>query len=190
MPGAVAADLDFADTAWERAARPHGIDPALLYSLALVESRRHMGAGQIAPWPWVIRTPTGGYWFNSRASAERGLAAVLAKWPAKRVDVGAAQVNVGWHRDRFGKPSQLLDLEYNLNVAAGILAEAIHSTADTVVGVGRYHHWASAPRARRYGQRVWWTYRAITFGSPDPRSRYALASETEIAPLAARLSAR
>lgn len=181
-----AGELEFDGSAWARAARPHGLDPALLYAVALVESRRTVDAERVGPWPWVIRTPTGGYWFDSRARAERGLRAVLDKWPAKRVDVGIAQVNVGWHRERFDDPMRLLDLETNLRVAAGILADAIASTRDTVLGVGRYHHWASEPRSRAYGQRVWWAYRDVTFGRHDPARRYLVAAESDLAPVAAR----
>ncbi len=181
-------DLDFDGTAWARAAGPHGLDPALLYALTLVESRRTVAPDRIGPWPWAIRTPTGGYWFNSRERAEQGLEAVLAKWPAKRVDVGIAQVNVGWHAERFDDPMKLLGLEYNLKVAAAILADAIDSTRDTVLGVGRYHHWASEPRSRAYGQRVWWTYRDVTFGDPDPAQSFLLATEADLAPVAAELA--
>jgi len=164
--------IDLAGSAWARAARPHGIDPALLYALTLVESRRALGGHRVAPWPWVIHTPTGGYWFNSYASARRGLKAVLRKWPAKRVDVGAAQINVGWQRARFGDPAELLDLDRNLQVAAAILAGTIASTPDPVIGIGRYHHWASDARSRAYGQRVWWAYREVTFG--ESQNRYVL----------------
>ena len=185
---AAAGDLDFDGTPWAAAARPHGLDPALLYALTLIESRRGLGANRIGPWPWVIRTPTGSYWFNSRARAERGLRAVLAKWPAKAVDVGAAQVNVGWHRKRFGDPAELLALDHNLRIAAAILADAIRSTSDTVLGVGRYHHWSSEPRARAYGQRVWWAYRTIIFGERNPAARYLVATEAGFIPLAARFA--
>jgi hypothetical protein len=174
VPVAVsAAPPGLEESPWARAARPHGIDPALLYAVTLVESRRTVTGGHIAPWPWVLRTPTGGYWFRSRAAAERGLRAVLSRWPARRVDVGAAQVNLGWHAARYEDPYRLLDLEYNLQVAARILAEAIDSTRDPVLGIGRYHHWVSEGRARRYGERVWWTYRNVTFRN-GPRDRYRL----------------
>lgn len=187
---AAAAPLEFDATAWAEAARPHGLDPELLYALALAESRRTLGPGRAAPWPWVIRTPTGGYWFDSRAAARRGLAAVLARWPAKRVDVGAAQINVGWHRRRFGDPARLLELDYNLRVAAAILAEAVASTRDPVLGVGRYHHWAGDDRARTYGQRVWDNYRAITFGTTDPAARFVVTREQELDAVVARMAER
>lgn len=187
-PSAHANDLDFDGSAWARAAGPHGLDPALLYALTLVESRRAIAPEMIGPWPWVIRTPTGGYWFNSRERAEQGLEAVLAKWPAKRVDVGIAQVNVGWHANRFDDPVKLLGMEYNLEIAAGILADAIDSTRDTVIGVGRYHHWASESRSRAYGQRVWSTYRDVTFASPNPAGRFLLTTEADLVSVAAELA--
>lgn len=48
---AAAAPLDFRATAWAAAARPLGIDPALLYALALTESRRTLGPERYAPGP-------------------------------------------------------------------------------------------------------------------------------------------
>lgn len=174
--GALAAPLALDGSPWARAARPHGIDPALLYAVTLIESQRTFSGGRIAPWPWVLRTPTGGYWFRSRAAAERGLRAVLDRWPARRVDVGAAQINLGWHAARYEDPYRLLDLEYNLQVAARILVDAINSTGDPVLGIGRYHHWANDSRARRYGERVWWAYRNVTFrNGPSDRYRSNLA---------------
>lgn len=168
-----AAEPVFDDTPWAQAADPHGIDPALLYALALAESRRTIDVDRVGPWPWVIRTPTGSYWFDSRERAERGLRAVIAQWPAKAVDVGIGQVNLGWHAERFDDPMRLLDAEYNLEIAAAILADAIASTRDTVLGVGRYHHWASERRARVYGERVWGTYRELTLG------RFGVAEESD-----------
>jgi len=169
QPVARGAPLALDGTAWARAAAPYGIDPALLYAVTLVESRRGRPGGRISPWPWTLRTPTGGYWFESRRAAERGLRAVLERWPARRVDVGAAQINLGWHADRFEDPYRLFDLEYNLHVATRILADAIESTDDPVLGIGRYHHWVSERRARRYGDRVWWTYRQLTFSNARGR---------------------
>lgn len=187
---AAGAPLDFDGTAWAQAARPHGIDPALLYAIGLTESRRTVAPGRTAPWPWVLRTPTGGYWFDSREAAARGLRAVLEKWPPRRIDVGAAQVNLGWHRSRFTEPERLLELDYNLEVAAAILADAVASTRDPVIGVGRYHHWVAEDRTRAYGRRVWGHYRAVTFGTSDPSASYLVTDEAALRPVAARLAER
>lgn len=167
VPSALPAELELHDTAWAEAAHREGIAPALLYALALVESRRTLETGRVGPWPWVIRTPTGSYWFDSRERAEEGLRAVIEKWPGWAVDVGLAQVNLGWHAERFDDPLRLLDADYNLRIAAAILADAISSTRDPVVGIGRYHNWASDERTRGYGERVWQTYRELTLGPFD-----------------------
>ncbi|MDZ7749027.1 MAG: hypothetical protein U5K43_09460 [Halofilum sp. (in: g-proteobacteria)] len=187
---ATAAPLDLRATAWSAAARPHGIEPQLLYALALAESRRTLGPGRATPALGHPHADRRRHRFDSRAAARRGLEAVLARWPAKRVDVGAAQVNVGWHRRRFGDPARLLDLGYNLRVAAAILAEAVASTADPVLGVGRYHHWAGERRTRAYGQRVWDNYRAITFGHPDPGARFLVTPEHGLDAVVSRLAER
>lgn len=178
-----AGKLDFQGTVWSDAAGEAGIDPGLLYALALAESRRELGERGHSPWPWVIRTPTGGYWFDSRAAARRGLEAVLQQWPPKRVDVGAAQVNLGWHRHRFSDPAKLLDLRYNLLTAARILADAVASTRDPVLGIGRYHHWQDRQRSRDYARRVWAQYRRIALPDQDPRVDYIVAAEERLGEL-------
>jgi hypothetical protein len=187
---ATAEQLDFQGTVWYAVARKAGIDPALLYALALAESSRQVGDDRYTPWPWVIRTPTGGYWFDSREAAERGLRAVLAKWPAKRVDVGAAQVNLGWHRRRFDSPERLLGLRYNLRVAAAILARTVGSTGDPVMGIGRYNEWLDRGRARTYGRRVWTYYRKLAFGHDAPADDYIAATEQRLGQMAGWLAER
>jgi hypothetical protein len=187
---ATAEQLDFQGTVWYKVARKAGIDPALLYALALAESSRQVGDDRYTPWPWVIRTPTGGYWFDSREAAERGLRAVLAKWPAKRVDVGAAQVNLGWHRRRFDSPERLLGLRYNLRVAAAILARTVGSTGDPVMGIGRYNEWLDRGRARTYGRRVWTYYRKLAFGHDAPADDYIVATEQRLGQMAGWLAER
>jgi hypothetical protein len=164
---AEARSLDLEGTPWVEAARPHGFAPELLYAVTLVESQRGVGSGHVAPWPWTLRTPEGGEWFDSADAAAEGLAQARKTWPANRIDVGVGQVNLGWHAERFERPEDLLDPAVNLNVAAGILADAIASTRDPVIAVGRYHHWRSEKRARAYGERVWKIYRNIHFGDGD-----------------------
>jgi len=182
--------LDFDGTVWSDVAGEVGVDPGLLYALALTESGRELGEQGHSPWPWVIRTPSGGYWFDSRAAARRGLEAVRAEWPADRVDVGAAQINLGWHRHRFGDPAKLLDLRHNLRIAARILADSVASTRDPVLGIGRYHHWQDRERSRSYGQRVWGKYRRITLPGHEPRVDYLVASADRLSALVQRLARR
>lgn len=177
LPPAQGAAPEFRGTPWAEAADEHGLEPGLLYALTLVESRHRVGPKRVAPWPWTVHTPDGGRWFDSREEARAALADMLERWPAKRIDVGAAQINVGWHADAIDDPLRLLDLEYNLDVAADILARAVESTSDPVLGVGRYHAWVDRARARRYGREVWSMYRDIIAGRSSTVGRYALGPE-------------
>ena len=39
---------------WHRAAQKHGLDPLLLYAVAIQESGRQVGQGHIVPWPYAL----------------------------------------------------------------------------------------------------------------------------------------
>ncbi|MEX0607000.1 MAG: hypothetical protein WD382_11360 [Halofilum sp. (in: g-proteobacteria)] len=169
--------LEFRGTPWAAAADRHGLEPGLLYALTLVESRHRSGPDRVSPWPWTIHGPGGGRWFDSQEEARAALAEMLERWPAKRIDVGAAQINVGWHEDIIDDPLRLLDLDYNLEVAAQILARAVQSTSDPVLGVGRYHAWVDQARSRRYGRKVWRMYSDLLAGRGSTVGRYVLGPE-------------
>lgn len=141
-------------TAYETAASRHGISPTLLYAVTLRETKRIRSASEVSPWPWAIRTPAGGEWYDSRAEAATALEAALEKWPLRRIDVGIGQINLGWHAERYDAPAELLYTQRNLEIGAAILADALSSTDDPALGVGRYHTWSDADRAREYGDSV------------------------------------
>lgn len=169
--------LEFGGTPWAEAADRHGIEPALLYALTLVESRHSVGPNRVAPWPWTINTPNGSRWFDTRAEAREALDDMLERWPAKRIDIGAAQINLGWHADQVDDPHRLLSLEHNLEVAARILARSVETTSDPVLGVGRYHAWAPESRARSYGRKVWRMYRDVLAGERSTVGNYVFGPD-------------
>lgn len=43
--------LDLTGTFWEASAQRQGLDPTLLYALALQETQRPSGPGTVSPWP-------------------------------------------------------------------------------------------------------------------------------------------
>ncbi len=132
-----------------------GIDPVLMYAVSLVESAKSAGGGNVGPWPWTVRSPEGGRRFNSRDETEAYLAEALERFAPAEIDVGAYQINVHWHGDKFNSAAAMLDPRQNCRAAAQILSTALSSAPDDpVLGVGRYHHWRNEARARRYGQRV------------------------------------
>ncbi|MEA3413574.1 MAG: lytic transglycosylase domain-containing protein [Pseudomonadota bacterium] len=156
-------------TLWESVGRGHRIDPYLLYSVALVESRRHRTSDLVSPWPWTLNSPGGPRYFDSRREAENALATMLSSHPDLSVDIGLMQINTLYHGHRVDDLQQLLDPETNLRIGTAILREAMTSAPDRPrLGVGRYHSW-TPDRAREYGARVWDIYERIR-----PATRYAL----------------
>jgi hypothetical protein len=145
---------------WRQAAQKHGIDYRLLYAVAIRESGRNVGKNRVAPWPYALHFNGSNvaFYAESRREAEQLLSLALSI--TDNVDVGLAQVNWRYHKDKVKRPQDLLDPKKNLEVASRILAEALASTADRVLGVGRYHSWDET-KARRYGKDVLILYQAI-----------------------------
>lgn len=167
IPAALHRDREggFPGPIWEQAARSHGVDPVLLYSVALFESGRRGGKHKVGPWPYALH-------FNEAdvsiyASSSREARFVLARVTTDNVDIGLGQVNYHSHKDKVQRPEDLLDPKINLRVASQILAAALSSTPDLELGVGRYHSHTEW-RARAYGRKVLTIYQALkeTLGKP------------------------
>ncbi|CAM5558612.1 transglycosylase SLT domain-containing protein [Eoetvoesiella caeni] len=157
---ASASALDLSGTIFEKAGKAVGIDPPLIYSIALAESAYGQGKGRLSPHPWTLRTKTATY-ADTRIEAEAVLKSYLDSG-RKLVDVGLMQINVRWNGHRVGSPLELLDPYTNVLVGAQILAEAIGSSPkDLELGIGRYHNWDDDARARNYGARVLAIYRNV-----------------------------
>ena len=78
---------------WHRAAQKHGLDPLLLYAVAIQESGRKVDQGRIVPWPYALHFNGSmvSFYAESRQEAEQLLK--LALPITENVDVGLAQVN-------------------------------------------------------------------------------------------------
>ena len=145
--------LDLSATQWEAVAERHGLDPLLLYALALQETQRPAGDGTAAPWPWTLRSAEGRRFYDSHEAADSALRAVASK--GGDLDIGLLQVSLKRHRQRVGDPAGLLDPAVNLTVAAAALAGAMGTAGDDLaLGVGRYRYPEDDAAARSYGQRV------------------------------------
>ncbi len=152
---ALAFDLEW--TTWANVARNEGVDPLILYAVALTESGRPAEQGQIRPWPWALNVDGDPIFAASREEA----AMLLAVHRDKSVDVGLLQVNTRWHGHRVDRLEALLDPVINLTVGAAILKEALASTpGDLTAGIGRYHS-TRPERAKAYARTVLALYRHL-----------------------------
>ncbi|WP_448205383.1 lytic transglycosylase domain-containing protein [Azospirillum sp. sgz302134] len=155
-----------AGTAWEQVARQHGLDPALLYAIALVESRRYYpGEEAFRPHPWALRGPEGPK-YPADAEAARRVLRSMDPSSLRATDIGLMQVNYHWHGHRVERPEDLLDPYTNITVAATILAEAVATAPnDLELGIGHYHCYDSQ-RARAYGREVIAIWRRLRTAEP------------------------
>ncbi|APQ11030.1 lytic transglycosylase [Pseudomonas oryzihabitans] len=154
--GALAAETP--PPAYQLAAYQAGIPSEVLYSVALQESgTRLRGHGQqLVPWPWTLNVAGAGYRFATRADACTALLVALRTVDAKRVDVGIAQINMGWNASRFGRgvsPCEALNPYKNLEVAARMLAELRAEGGSWISVAGRYHRPAGGAPAARYREK-------------------------------------
>lgn len=155
-----AAAFSLSGTAWEKAAAAEGIDPYLLFSVALVESAKHENRF-VRPWPWALTSPKGNFYGGDRREAERHLRRMDAS-ELQRTAIGLMQIYVGAHGKRVSDPAELLDPALNLRMGARILRESIASKpGDLAFGIGRYNAWQNEPAARMYGQRVLAVYQRL-----------------------------
>jgi hypothetical protein len=151
-----AAAFSLDGTGFDDAAELYQLDPVLLYSVALAESASGRGDGNVAPWPWTLRTLTKPFYGLSKSDAITQLDGIIAdRGPNVSVDIGFMQINWFWHGYRVGKASDLLDPKINLETGAQILSETIKSApGDLELGIGRYHQWKDEEVSRAYGARV------------------------------------
>ncbi len=147
-------------TVYDEVGKVESIDPALLYSISLVESAKNAGNRNIAPHKYAIRTPKGAIFPKSYEEAVNTLNYQLKVYKPKMIDVGLMQIN-GQHFGRVDRPEDLLDPRINITVASKILKHAMDSTSNKLIGIGRYHSFTEW-RARAYGARVLAVYNNLT----------------------------
>lgn len=128
-------------TVWAEVAKVSAcnVDPLLLYSVALAESRSAAGRGFIRPHPFALRNEPSGSTYPGNQSEATGL---LLKYieEDRLTDIGAMQINYRWNGHRVANPADLLDLKTNITVGAQILCEAISANpGDIRVAIGGYH---------------------------------------------------
>ncbi len=121
-----------------------------LYSLALTESSKKLPHG-VRPWPWTINVAGTGYRYATRQEAYQALLRFMRHNSLKRIDVGIAQVNLGWNGHHFRTSWEAFDPYINLHVAARILQACYDNNPGSwITAAGCYHHPAGGQPARTY----------------------------------------
>ncbi|HFG3804588.1 MULTISPECIES: lytic transglycosylase domain-containing protein [Enterobacteriaceae] len=136
-----AAIVDLRGTAWETYGKGEcGLDPYLMYAIALWESKQRAGGGGwVAPSPWALNNSVyGAYYPTSYEDAKKALVRYMKATPV--TDIGISQVNYKWNGHYVSKPEDLLDIETNIKVQAKVLCAAIKNNPDDIeLAIGSYH---------------------------------------------------
>ena len=154
--GAAPPPIAFAGTAWDQAARAQGIDPALLYALALARTGTSAGGGAAAPWPWTLVIRGRPQHYPSRAHAAAALAQI-SNDQRNTLELGLMAIDLHRWRHRLDTPdpADLLEPATNLRLGAAILADSLRATpGDRALAVGHVAFPADATAARSFGRRV------------------------------------
>jgi len=139
--------------AYQLAAQRAGIPSAVLYAVALQESGIRWNQ-RLVPWPWSLNIAGQSRRFDTRVQACTALQRALRDTPSTRIDVGLAQINLGYQQHRYRQPCDLLDPYRNLSIAAEILKEQHRPNEDWLLAIGRYHRPAGGEPAARYRRSV------------------------------------
>jgi hypothetical protein len=144
-------DITSPQSLWAKAGARYGIDPVLIYAVALVETRATQADGSVSPSPWMVRI--NGHLHNgTRAQSEHAIElADLMAVPVQ--DVGIMQVYYPMHRDIEPNPIALLNPIRNIDIGTRLLRKAMRESKDPVLQIG-YYHSHDSELARGYGQMV------------------------------------
>jgi len=142
--------------AYKNVGQRHNVPPALLFAIALTESKH---ARYHQPWPWTANVKGRSFYFQSRELLYRHLTRELSSGNT-HFDVGPMQINWRWHAYRFDDDLWNATNPYlNLEAGARYLKELHRRFGSYNRAVGAYHTGpsntsAARGRAERYSRRV------------------------------------
>ncbi|EAO6819021.1 lytic transglycosylase domain-containing protein [Salmonella enterica] len=137
-------------SAYREIAAAERVPAESLYSLAMAETTRKTAWGA-RPWPWTINVAGKGYHYETREEAFEALLGFMQRYPLKRIDVGVAQVNLGWNGHFFPSFRDAFDPYINLRAAARILRACYDAKPGSWIrAAGCYHHPAGGQPAAKY----------------------------------------
>ncbi|EDI0466811.1 lytic transglycosylase domain-containing protein [Salmonella enterica] len=164
-------------------AEEYSVPAEALYSVSLAETSRRLPQGE-RPWPWTLNVAGKGYRYASREEAYQALLGFMRHNPLRRIDVGIAQVNLGWNGGYFRNYREALEPYTNLRAAAQILRHCYDlNPGSWLQAAGCYHHPAGGKPARTYRAIVQRKLATITPAEPHPRSTaYSSPSSVPVIP--------
>ncbi|HFZ9213992.1 TPA: lytic transglycosylase domain-containing protein [Salmonella enterica subsp. diarizonae serovar 61:r:-] len=155
---------------YRQVAGEYGVPAEALYSVSLAESSRRLLQGE-RPWPWTLNVAGKGYRYATREEAYQALLGFMRRYPLRRIDVGIAQVNLGWNGGYFRNYREALEPYTNLRAAAQILRHCYDlNPGSWLQAAGCYHHPAGGKPARTYRAIVQRKLATIASVDPGPRS--------------------
>lgn len=144
------------DSVWQSAGKQFGIDPLLLYAIALQESGQLTPErDSVRPWPWTLHAKGyGALYFPSYEAAAQRLEQLINEEGISNVDIGLMQINWRFNGHLHPNPVQLLLPKYNIPVGARILRDNLkRHDNDLQRAVARYHS-GKLERGARYARTV------------------------------------
>lgn len=133
--------------AYVRVGRHFGVDPWLLFGVALQESQLKFG-DRALPYPWTLCVAGRGLRFADYPSTLAALKRSVGR-STSNVDCGAMQVNWHWHSDKLVTFERALDPYPNLIVGAQILRGHFDARRDWRRAVALYHTGSDATAKQR-----------------------------------------
>ncbi|OBX06773.1 lytic transglycosylase [Gallibacterium salpingitidis] len=130
----------------------HQVPSSLLYAIALNETGQKFTNKQIKqPYPYAINVSGKSYFYPSHTKACEALREFMSRYQLKNIDVGIAQVNLGWNGVRYFRSAcDGFNVTSNLVAAAQILRDCYLERGNWLVASGCYHHPKGGYVAARY----------------------------------------
>ncbi len=148
---------------YREVADKYGIDPQLLYAIALVESERSY-QGMIGPWPWTLNISGKPFYFDSRQAAYDRLAIELQQHQNENIAIGPMQIYWRYNKRYFTDAWSALDPYQNIDVGAQILLFFSTQRGSMEEAVGAYYSPNKPHKAAQYQTKVRDKYQLVKRG--------------------------
>ena len=134
-------------------AQKENVPVKLLWSLALNESKVKTNLGRVIAWKYTLNHRGKGYYFNTSEELKGKINKLIISGETL-FDIGIAQINYHWHKDKFDSLDDMINPYTNLTYAAQYLKKHYRKTKNWWQAVGLYHSPRNGIYAHKYRERV------------------------------------